>query len=191
MIAAIDEEALNESLLFFLLCHPPDQFPWVEERLVPASRRFRSWAAVEARGKDVPPPSPNKTLEIPSVASRTIFPAIADLSAFNSSSGSAPASGSPAACLPSPMVDSASGLPGPSHVDDLDSDAAERALAALTHGSYALVRLSVSVVADPHALPLLQELHYSAVHFSAQLTGCQFRAFLTCAKPSALPGVIA
>jgi pentatricopeptide repeat protein len=43
----------------------------------------------------------------------------------------------------------------------------------------ALVRLSVSVVADPHALPLLQELHYSAVHFSAQLTGRQFRAFPT------------
>ncbi|KAJ7823953.1 hypothetical protein B0H14DRAFT_1306625 [Mycena olivaceomarginata] len=43
----------------------------------------------------------------------------------------------------------------------------------------ALVQLSVSVVADPHALPLLQELHYSAVHFSAQLTGRQFRAFPT------------
>ncbi|KAJ7833866.1 hypothetical protein B0H14DRAFT_3462428 [Mycena olivaceomarginata] len=48
----IDEEALNKSLLFFLLCHLPAQFPWVEEQLVPASRRIRSWAAVEARGKD-------------------------------------------------------------------------------------------------------------------------------------------
>ncbi|KAJ7688775.1 hypothetical protein B0H14DRAFT_3533115 [Mycena olivaceomarginata] len=198
---------------FFSSCSatPPAQFPWVEERLVPASRRFRSWAAVEARGKDVPPPSPNKTLEIPGVASRTIFPTNADLSAFNSSSGSAPASGSPAACLPSPMVDSASGLPGPSHVDVSTPATAFclplphpvhlrracppqwspspthfysiRAIiegsTALTHGSYTLVRLSVSVVADPHALPLLQELHYSAVHFSAQLTGRQFRAFPT------------
>jgi hypothetical protein len=73
----IDEEALNKSLLFFLLCHPPAQFPWVEERLVPASRRIRSWAAVEARGKDVPPPSPNYTIEIHGVASSTVFSAIA------------------------------------------------------------------------------------------------------------------
>jgi hypothetical protein len=37
----------------------------------------------------------------------------------------------------------------------------------------------VSIVANPHALPLLQELHYSAVHFTTQLTGRQFRAFPT------------
>ncbi|KAJ7331534.1 hypothetical protein DFH08DRAFT_966521 [Mycena albidolilacea] len=73
-IAAIDEEALND---FFLLCHPPAQFPWVEERLVPASRRIRSWAAVEGRGKDEAAShlSPNNsrilhtTLNVPPTAS--------------------------------------------------------------------------------------------------------------------------
>ncbi|KAF8187073.1 hypothetical protein K438DRAFT_1973245 [Mycena galopus ATCC 62051] len=42
----------------------------------------------------------------------------------------------------------------------------------------ALVRLSVSVP-DPQALPLLQDIHHSAVHFASKLTDLQFRAFPT------------